>query len=157
MKKRKKYNPRKYHSVYMEGNFRALELGILYLGNDKCCSVVCLKTFNKLDITLKTCQYLFNTPLAWSVINGVFLIESKGKLKSIYEEIHPINNQRCLQAQLTHALNQEHRRLVQELRDKGLSDNICNIGWLATPYTLDLDEHLTHIDSVFSHYGAFDL
>lgn len=153
-KRTKKYNPIKTTAFYVSSIFKGKSLGVLYVGHNQCCNIIDINTLTKLRVTKEMALALFNTPLRWHVVNGVFMRENNGKFKSILEMCvapHP-----CLQTQLSVSLGQEHSRMVQEQIDKGLRKNIINIGWLATPYELDLDEHIEFIDKVFTHFNAFD-
>lgn len=155
MKKRnKKHNPMVSYARVIESTFARSKIGVLYMGTNKCCDFVSLKTYKKEKSTVTLCDAIMNYPLIWTVINAVFIVESNGKLKSFYEELAP--NHPCLQHQMSDALNLEHKRMIDEIRSKNLTKNIVNIGWFAVPYKLDLDENLEELDKLFTLFGAFD-
>lgn len=153
-KRTKKHNPMINYSRVVTSTFAKAQLGVLYMGSKKLCELVSLKDYKKQRSTLTLCDSIMNYPLVWTVINAVFLIESNGKLKSFYEELSP--NHPCLQHQMSDDLTKHHKRMIDEIRSKNLTKNIVNIGWLALPFKLDLDEYLKEIDTLFTLYGAFD-
>lgn len=152
-KRTKRYNPHKADTMVVEHLVRSSQLGILYISNSNCCDIVHIPSRKIYTKTHQMCSALTSCNLNWNVINALFLKESNGKEKAVYEQLSASN--RCRQAQITQSLNDHHGRLVKEQAKKGLLDNMLNIGWLATPYEFDLDDNIEVIDEVFSTFGAY--
>lgn len=149
----KKYNPHKNSHLVIQRSFRQSNLGILYVGGNAYCGLVNLKTGKSFNPTKSMCDALLNTQLHWTVINAVFLRESNGKHKAVMEELGaPV---KCYQRQLANTLQIEHMRLYRETLAKA-PKNVLNLGWLATPYDLDLDTHYEQVESVFELNDAYD-
>lgn len=152
-KRTKKYNPHKTDTMVVEHLIRSSQLGVLYISNTNCCDLVHIPSKKIYTNTQRICNALTSCNLDWHVINALFLKESNGKEKAIYEELSVPN--RCRQHQIVSSLNEHHGRLIREQVNKGLGKNILNIGWLATPYELDLDENIDELDVLFSTFGAY--
>lgn len=151
-KRTKKYNPHKNASACVERALRQSSLGVMYISGDKYCGMVNLITMERFNPTQKLCDMLLTTRLNWTVVNCVFLKESNGKTKLIMEEIaSPL---RCYQHQLSNSLQELHLDLLEEWEAKA-GKNITGLGWLATPYSADLDSQYEHINNLFNKYGAY--
>lgn len=130
--------------------FRQSNTAILYISSNKLCSLINLddlKVFNPDQLTSDFIEY---TEFNWVVTLGVFVLESNGKEKAIYQEAaSPIQ---CKHHQLTNSLYHTHLDLINSLPEM-TQDRIVSVGWIATPYERELPVEL--VDKIFSKNGAF--